>query len=85
MMLAPLRDYLRPKDPRTSPLLGTIKEYYFTQLSTNIYPNNPGFEETQWIKLQDANVEHLLNTFTSADVNSINIWDACANFMDHLC
>ena len=84
-MLAPLQDYLHPKDPRTSPLLSTIKEHYFTRLSTNIYPDNPGFEETQWIKLQDANVKHLLNTFTLANVNSINVWDACTSFMDHLC
>ena len=83
-MLAPLRDYLRPKDPTSSPLLGTTKQCYFTRLSARIHPNKPDFEESRWITLEDVNVEHLLDVFTSADVKSANVWDACARFMDHL-
>ena len=84
-MLAPLRDYLRPKDPISSPLLGTIKERYFTRLSVNVDPDKPGFEETRWITSEDVNVEHLVDVFTSIDTNSRDVWDACAGFMIHLC
>jgi tetratricopeptide (TPR) repeat protein len=83
-MLAPLRDYLSPKDPKTSPLLCTTKERYFTRMSVGIDPNKPNFEETQWITSEDANVEHLLDVFTTIDMNSEDVWDACADFMVHL-
>ena len=83
-MLAPLRDYLRPKDPMSSPLLGATKRNYFTRLSAHIYPERPGFKEAQWITSEDVNVEHLLDVFTSFDANSTDVWDACADFMDHL-
>jgi tetratricopeptide (TPR) repeat protein len=83
-MLAPLRDYLRPKNPALSPLLGTTKERYFTRFSAYIYPNDPSFEESQWIRSEDVNVEHLLDVFTSIDANSEDVWDACARFMNHL-
>ena len=83
-MLAPLRDYLRPKDPVSSPLLRTAKDHYFTRLSARIYPDKPGFEESQWITSEDANVEHLLDVFTAIDTDSEDVWDACARFMDHL-
>ena len=83
-MLAPLRDYLRPKDPVSSPLLGIAKNHYFTRLSARIYPDKPGFGESQWITSEDVNVEHLLDVFTSIDTDSEDAWDACARFMDHL-
>jgi len=83
-MLAPLRDYLRPKDPKSSPLLCATKEFYFTRLSVDVHPRNPGSEEARWIKLEDVNVEHLLDVFTTIDANSDNIWDTCADFMHHL-
>jgi len=83
-MLAPLRDYLCPKDPGSSSLLSTTKECYFTRLSVHVYPDDPGFEESRWITSEDVNVEHLLDVFTSTDANSRNVWDACARFMDHL-
>ena len=30
------------------------------------------------------NVEHLLDVFTSADVTTDDVWDACAHFLEHL-
>lgn len=61
-----------------------IKEYYFCQLSVWLCPNVPGFKETGWIIHEDVNVEHLIDIFTSIDVNSAKAWDACAHFMDHI-
>jgi len=83
-MLAPLRDYLSPKDPKSSPLLCTIKECYFTRMSVDLGPGKPGFGEARWITSEDVNVEHLLDIFTSIDANSDNVWEACTNFMKHL-
>ena len=85
-MLAPLRDYLSPQDPRTSPLLGTTKDRYFIrlQLLGDLEPDQPGFEQSRWIRLEDVNVEHLLNVFTSFDTDSGDVWAACADFMAHL-
>jgi len=89
-MLAPLRDYHRPKDPASSPLLQATKDCYFRRLSININPDEPGSEKAQWIKSEDVNVEHLLDIFTSIDGNAVCgadvvcVWDACAYFMEHL-
>jgi len=83
-MLAPLRDYLCPKDPRSSPLLCKTKERYFTRLSVPVGPSIPGFEEARWIVSEDVNVEHLLDVFISIDAESGGIWDACGHFMEHL-
>jgi tetratricopeptide (TPR) repeat protein len=83
-MLAPLRDYLCPKDPKSSPLLCTAKKCYFSLLSVEVDPEEPGFEEAKWIISEDVNVEHLLNVFTSIDIGSKDVWDACASFMEHL-
>ena len=83
-MLAPLRDYLHPKDPKSSPLLCTTKECYFRQLSVHVYPDSPSFEGARWITSEDVNVEQLLDVFTSADTGSDGVWDACAHFMKHL-
>jgi tetratricopeptide (TPR) repeat protein len=83
-MLAPLRDHLYPKDPRSSPLLQTTKEHYFRRLSVELYPDKPGFDEARWITAEDANVEHLLNVFTSIDANSGEVWDACYHLLEHL-
>jgi len=84
MMLAPLRDHLRPKDPASSLLLGATKERYFSRLSVHIHPDRPGFEESRWIISEDVNVEHLLDVFTLIDANLKNTWDICAVFMNHL-
>jgi len=83
-MLAPLRDYLCPKDPALSSLLRATKDYYFSRLSIEVHPNNPGFEEAQWIVSEDINVEHLLDVFTTIDADSNSIWDVCPFFMEHL-
>ena len=83
-MLAPFRDYLYPKDPMSSPLLRTTKEYLFSRLSVHVDPGKPGFEEAQWVRSEDVNVEHLLDVFTSMDPDSADVWDACAQFMRHL-
>ena len=60
-MLAPLRDYLRPKDPVASPLLRAAKEHYFGRLSSEL---DHSFDGSRWIMSQDVNVEHLLDVFT---------------------
>ena len=83
-MLAPLRDYLRPKNPMASPSLRTAKEHYFRRLSIWLDPNEPGFDGSRWITSEDVNVEHLLDVFTSIDAGSEDVWSACMYFMDHL-
>ena len=83
-MLAPFRDHLSPKDPKSSPLLRTTKEQYFTRMSISINPNKPNFRESQWITSEDVNVEHLLDVFTTIDADSDGVWRACAYFMQHL-
>jgi len=84
-MLAPLRDYFCPRDPKASPLLCATKDHYSRRLSVDVYPDKPGYQEARWIALEDTNVEHLLNVFTSADTESGDIWDTCAHFLEHLC
>jgi tetratricopeptide (TPR) repeat protein len=83
-MLAPLRDYLHPKDPTSSPLLRATKKCYLERLSVSVDPGDPGYEEARWIVSEDVNVEHLLDVLTSADAELDNTWDACAAFMGHL-
>jgi len=83
-MLAPLRDNLCPRDLTASSLLCATKDHYFRRLSVDISPGKPGYEETRWITLEDTNVEHLLDIFTSIDTESVDVWEACTNFMDHL-
>ena len=84
IMLAPLRDHLCPKDPRSSPLLCAARDRYFGRLSVGIYPGKPGYREAQWIKAEDVNIEHLLDVFTSVDADSNGVWDVCSYFMEHL-
>ena len=85
-MLAPLRDYLSPRDPRTSPLLCTTKDHYFSRLRLlgDLEPDQPGFKESLWITSEDVNAEYLLNIFTSFDTDLNDIWDTCADFVMHL-
>jgi len=84
MMLAPLRDHLRPKDPMSSPLLRMTKDHYFGRLPVGVAPDEPGFGEARWIMSEDVNVEHLLDVFTTLDVKSNEIWTTCGYFMNHL-
>ena len=74
-MFAPLRGYLSPKDPMSSPLLCTTMERYFSRMSN--------FGETRWVTSEEANIEHLLDVFTTIDGNSNGVWEACINFMKH--
>ena len=83
-MLAPIRDYFRPTDPRSSPLLRAARDYYFRRLSLDVDPGIPGFGEARWIVSEDVNVEHLLDTFTSLDRNGGDVWEVCYFFMQHL-
>ena len=83
-MLAPLREYLSPRDPRSSPLLCATKDHYFTRLDVVVDPNLPGFREARWIVSEDVNVEHLLDVFAFIDVNPEGVWDSCFHFMEHL-
>ena len=83
-MLAPIRDYLSPKDPMSARLLCSTKERYFSRLSADIFPGRPGFKEARWITSEDVNVEHLLDVFTTIDVTSAGVWGACADFTNHL-
>ena len=64
-MLSPLRDHLRPKDPKSSALLCAAKKQYFTRMEHRPGPGEHGFEETGWITSEDVNVEHLLDVFTT--------------------
>ena len=83
-MLAPIRDYFRPQDPSSSPLLLAIKDRYFGWLSVDVDPDKPGFEEARWIAWEDINTEHLLDVFTSTDPYKGDTWDACYHFIEHL-
>jgi len=83
-MLAPLRDHLSLKDPRSSPLLCAAKDHYFARLSVGLYPGKPGFEEARWVKVEDVNIEHLLDVFTTIDTDLNCVWDVCSYFMNHL-
>ena len=83
-MLAPIRDYLSPQDPRSSLLLCAARDRYFTRLSIDADPDSPGSGEARWVVSEDVNIEHLLDVFTSIDPNSGDFWDACYHFMIHL-
>ena len=83
-MLAPIRDYLCPQDPRSSHLLCATKDCYFSRLSVEVEPGKPGFGGARWIVSEDINVEYLLEVFTSIDSDGDDVWDACYHFMEHL-
>ena len=81
-MLAPLRDHLRPKDPKLSPLLCATGERYFSRFMVGVDVCDPEYEEgTRWIASEDVNVEHLLDVFTSIDINAGGFRD-CTNLGD---
>ena len=84
-MLAPIRDYLSPQDPQSSPLLCATRDRYFSRLSIVIDPYGPGFWEARWFVSEDMNVEHLLDVFTSINSSQEDIWDTCTQFIRRLC
>lgn len=73
-MLALIRDYLCPQDPKSSPLLCAIKDRYFARLSVHISLNKLEFSGARWIVSEDVNVEHLLDVFGSIDADAGDIW-----------
>ena len=83
-MLAPLRDYLRPGNPKSSPLLCTAKARHFTRMSIKSEPDDITYRKAQWITSEDVNVEHLLDVFMTVDAGSKDVWDACNDFLSHL-
>ena len=83
-MLAPIRDYLGPEDPKSFLLLRTTKDRYFTKLSIDVHPSKPKFEQARWITSEDINVVHLLSVFTSTNTTTDDVWDTCGRFMEHL-
>jgi tetratricopeptide (TPR) repeat protein len=83
-MLAPIRDYLGPQDPQSSPILCATRDHYFDRLSVDVDPDKPGFKETRWVVLEDMNIEHLLDAFASIVQTRGDIWDVCSHFVEHL-
>ena len=79
-ILAPLRDYLCPKDPASSSFLNITKEAYFMQLSEK----SPGFKKSRWIATEDINIEFPLDVFTTIDTDSESVWGACDKFITQL-
>ena len=83
-MLAPIRDYLGIQDPQSSALLCATRDHYFNRLSVRVDPKLPTFGETRWTVSEDANVEHLLDVFTSMGQNTEDSWNVCYHFIEHL-
>ena len=83
-MLAPLRDYLRPRNLKSSPLLCTAKARYFTRMSVKSEPDDITYRKALWITSEDVNVEHLLDVFMTVDAGLKVVWDACDNCLRHL-
>ena len=83
-MLAPIRDYLSPQEPQSSPLLCATRDCYFSRLSVEVDPSSPRFGEGRWIVVEDLNVEHLLDVFTSIDKKLDDTWGVCLHFLEHL-
>ena len=80
-MLAPLRDYLRPKDLKSSSLLRAVRERYFSRLSAGFVPHSPEYAKAQWIASEDIHIEHLLDVFTTVEKSSNEVWDVCGHFL----
>jgi hypothetical protein len=59
--------------------------HYSSRLSVDLYPCRPGFKEARWVVLEDINVEHLRDVFTSTNPVGGDVWRACYHFMEHIC
>lgn len=53
-------------------------------MSVIVDPDDPNFGETQWIASEDVNVEQLLDVFTAIDADSVDTWEACADFINNI-
>ena len=86
-MLAPLREYLCPRDRKSPSLIWNVRTQYFSRLhlvDENLEPSMPGFNKTKWIVREESNVEHLLKEFATLDKGSEDVWKAYADFLLHL-
>ena len=84
-MLAPLRDYLFPKNSGSSTLLSIAKSQYFDRLCVWQHGRGvDGLTEAEWFVSEDINAEHLLDVFVSIDTECMDVWRACHQFLDHL-
>ena len=86
-MLAPLRDYLYPKDLHSPSILWGVKGRYISRLrliSGEPQPGMPRFEGTGWILREISNVEHLLEALETLNEGSDDVWEAYTDFLLHL-
>ena len=86
-MLAPLREYLCPRDRGPPSLIWNVRTQYFSRLhlvDEDLKPGMPGFDKTEWIISEESNVEHLLEEFAILDEGLEDVWEAYADFLLHL-
>ena len=81
-MLAPLRDYLLPKDPCSAPLLINTKAQYYARLE-----HATGRILWEWVTSETTNIMCLLDTFRSIDVTNMycrSLVDCCVDTVNRV-